>query len=90
MSDIGAITVALPLAAGIALGLLYFALMLKTVRLHASQDNAEWLIPLHLLRFAIAVPAFWLAAQWGALALLLTLAGFILARYAVQNRIEAG
>lgn len=78
--------IALYLAAGGAVGTVYFISLLWTVRLHASQAAASRIIPLYLLRLAIAVLAFWLIAQQGALPLLLALLGFLLARVVVQRR----
>ncbi|GAB4365883.1 MAG: hypothetical protein Kow00114_23420 [Kiloniellaceae bacterium] len=71
--------------AGLALGAAYFLLLYRTVTLHAAQAGAGSLVPLYLLRFALAGAAFWFIAQQGALPLLLALAGFLAARFAVQR-----
>jgi len=72
------------LALGAALGVSYFLLLLRSVRLHASQAPAVRVAPLYLIRIGAAVSAFWLIAQHGALPLLLALLGFLVARIAVQ------
>ena len=79
------IDVALYLTAGAALGAVYFVLLLRTVRLHASQGAAIRVMPLYIMRFAAAVSAFWIIAQQGALALLLALLGFLIARLVIQR-----
>lgn len=73
------------LAAGAALGAVYFGLLLWTVRLHAAQATAARVIPLYLARLAMAICAFWIIAQHGALPLLLALAGFLISRTAAQH-----
>ena len=87
MSLIGLTEASLYLAAGIVLGAIYLALLLRTVRLQASLAAAVRFIPLHFLRFALGVSGFWLVAQQGAGPLLLVLLGFLIARIAVQRRI---
>ena len=77
--------VVLYLTAGAALGAAYFVLLLRTVRLHASQAAAIRIIPLYIMRFAATVSAFWIIAQQGALPLLLTLLGFLIARLVIQR-----
>lgn len=72
------------LALGAALGAAYFLLLLRSIRLHASQAPAVRVAPLYLIRIGVAVPAFWLIAQQGALPLVLALLGFLTARIAVQ------
>ena len=86
MSWISPIGVVLYLTAGVVLGAVYFVLLLRTVRLHASQVTAIRIIPLYIMRFAAAVSAFWIIAQQGALPLFLTLLGFLIARIATQRR----
>jgi F1F0 ATPase subunit 2 len=71
--------------AGAALGAVYFSLLLRTVRLHASQAAAIYIIPLYFMRLAVAFAAFWIIAQQGALPLLLTLLGFLIARLVIQR-----
>jgi len=68
------------LAAGAALGAVYFAILAQTVRLHVAGASASRIVPLYALRIGAAVAAFWVIAPHGALALLLALAGFVLAR----------
>ncbi len=84
MSWISPTDVVLYLMAGAALGAVYFALLLRTVRLHASQAAAIYIIPLNFMRLAVALAAFWIIAQQGALPLLLTLLGFLIARLVIQ------
>jgi F1F0 ATPase subunit 2 len=79
------VSAVLYLAAGAVLGVLYFGLLAWTVRLHASQAAASRIMPLYVVRIALAVAAFWAIAQYGAAALLLALLGFVLARYPVQR-----
>ena len=85
MSWLSPIDVALYLTAGAALGAIYFVLLLRAVRLHASQAAGICIVPLYLVRFAAAVSAFWIIAQQGALPLLLTLLGFLIARLVIQR-----
>jgi F1F0 ATPase subunit 2 len=85
MSWLSPTDVALYLTAGGALGAAYFALLLWTVRLHASQAAAIRVIPLYIMRFAAAVSAFWMIAQQGAFPLLLALLGFLIVRIAAQR-----
>jgi F1F0 ATPase subunit 2 len=85
MSWISPTDVALYLTAGVALGAAYFVLLLRTVRLHASQAAAIRIIPLYFVRFAAAVSAFWIIAQQGAFPLLLALLGFLIARIVIQH-----
>jgi F1F0 ATPase subunit 2 len=74
---------------GMALGAGYFGLLFLSVRLHASGTPAGRIIPLYVLRFAVAGVAFWFLAQQGAIPLLSALAGFLVARLLVQQRIRA-
>ena len=73
------------LAMGVALGAIYFLLLFRAVRLHASQAAATRIVPLYVLRFAVAISAFWVIAQQGAAPLLLGLLGFLIARLAGQR-----
>lgn len=86
MTGIDPIAGASSLALGAALGAAHFLLLLRSVRLHASQAPAVRVAPLYLIRIGVAVSAFWLIAQEGALPLLLALLGFLAARVAVQLR----
>ena len=85
MSAIDPLYALLFVAAGLAVGVAYFLLLYRTVTLHAAQAGAGSIAPLYLLRFALAGAAFWFIAQQGALPLLLALAGFLGARFAVQR-----
>ena len=85
MSSMGPTGVALYLMAGGALGAVHFVLLLGTVRQHVSQAAAIRIIPLYLMRLALAVSAFWIFAQQGALPVLFALLGFLIARIAVQR-----
>lgn len=77
--------VATYLATGVALGAIYFLLLFRTVRLHASQAAATRIVLLYVLRFALAASVFWVIAQQGAAPLLLGLLGFLIARVAGQR-----
>lgn len=76
-------------ATGVALGAIYFLLLFQTVRLHASQAAATLIVPLYVLRFAVAFSAFWVIAQQGAAPLLLGLLGFLIARIASQRWVRS-
>lgn len=76
------------LLAGAALGVVYFYAVLRTVRLLVAGAAPSRIIPLYLLRGAGALLVFWLVARHGALALLLTLAGFLAARLVVQRLVR--
>lgn len=89
MSTLSAFQYAWPLLSGLAAGLVYFLLLAQTTRLHLEGAPFVRLLPLFALRLAIAIALFWLIAQQGALALLLALAGFLLARFAVQFTVVA-
>ncbi len=86
MSAISPTDVALYLTAGAALGALYFLLLLRAVRLHASRAGAIRSVPLYLARLAVAIATFWVIVQEGAMPLLLALLGFVIARFFVQHR----
>lgn len=73
------------LVAGAALGAVYFGLLAWTVRLLTTQTVLVRVAPLYLARIALATAAFWFIAQHGATALLLALAGFLIARFPVQR-----
>jgi F1F0 ATPase subunit 2 len=75
--------------AGVALGGLYFVLVHRTARLHAAAGSAWRIIALYAVRFVLAITVFWAIAQQGAMPLLLTLAGFIVARMVVMRRMGA-
>jgi F1F0 ATPase subunit 2 len=75
------------LIAGLLLGVIYFALLYRAVRLHAAAVPAGTVITLHLLRAALAVGSFWLLAQLGAWPLLAGLAGFLMVRALARRRV---
>lgn len=89
MSWISPIDIALYLAEGAALGAAYFALLLRTVRLHAAQATAIRIIPLYIVRIAAAAGGFWVIAQQGALPLLLALSGLLAARRIARRRMAS-
>ena len=86
MTGISPLAIALFFAAGAALGAVYFLLLAWTVDLLGGQGGAMRVVPLYLLRLALAIGAFWAIAQQGALPLLISLLGFLAARFAVQRR----
>jgi F1F0 ATPase subunit 2 len=61
---------------GILLGAGYFALLFASVHQFARAPSPPKVIVPHLLRLAAAMIGFWLIAQYGASALLASLAGF--------------
>ena len=77
---------ALWLAAGIALGAVYLWLVARTVAALTGSGGkapaALWLV----LRMALAVGAFWVAATEGALPVLVMLLGFLIARTVAIRR----
>ncbi len=85
MSWMNVFDAALYAIAGAALGAIYFLLLGRTVRMHASGTTAIRVIPLYGLRIAGAAAGFWVIAQQGALPLLAALMGFIAARFAIQR-----
>jgi F1F0 ATPase subunit 2 len=89
MSALSAFQYAWPVVSGLAAGLVYFGLLARTTRLHLEGAPFLRLVPLLALRLAVAVGLFWAVAHSGALALLLALAGFLLARLAVQRTVVA-
>lgn len=90
MSWPGPSEIALYLAAGAALGAVYFVLLGLTVRLHAAQAAALRIVPLYLARIVLAVAAFWAVARHGAGPLLLAFFGFVAARLAAQRWMRWG
>jgi F1F0 ATPase subunit 2 len=85
MNWTGPASAILYLVVGVALGAAYFALLRREVELLFAQASAVSVIPLHLLRVGLAIVAFWAVAQQGALALLLALLGFLVARTAARR-----
>jgi len=63
---------------GVLLGAGYFALLHAEVGQFVRGASARYAIVTHLLRLAVALLLFWLIAQYGASALLASLAGFTL------------
>lgn len=90
------------LALGAALGAGYFALLHRALRLFTAEGAAEGaaerpaggaaarFLAFYLLRFAAAGAVFYLVVQQGALPLLLSLLGFLLARFAGQRLAGGG
>lgn len=85
MSGLSTTEIIVYLLAGATLGLFYFYALFQTIRLHAAQAALSRILPLYLLRGGVALGSFWLVAQQGALPLLLTLAGFLCARFISQR-----
>ena len=77
------------LAVGLAIGLVYFGLLYRTVQMHLSEGPALPIVGLYVLRFALIGLVFWLLVQHGALSLLLGFGGFLMARFAVRRIIRA-
>lgn len=77
------------LGAGVALGTAYFMLLHRSVRQTLSGAAMTQLLPLYAVRIAGAGGAFWAIAQYGAVALLLALAGFLIGKFIVQWRVRA-
>ena len=73
------------LLAGVTLGSFYFYAVFQSIRLHVAQAALSKIVPLYLLRGLVALGAFWLIAQQGALPLLVALLGFLAARFMVQR-----
>jgi len=90
MSAVAPLHAVLYFAAGAALGALYYGLLAWTVRLYTSDATAARIVPLYILRIAMAVVAFWFIAQQGTAALLVALAGFVIARFPIQWRYGSG
>jgi hypothetical protein len=86
------------LALGAALGAGYFALLHRALRLFTAEGSAERpaggaaarFLAFYVLRFAAAGLVFYLVVQQGALPLLLSLLGFLLARLAGQRLAGGG
>jgi F1F0 ATPase subunit 2 len=76
------------LAAGAAVGALYFLMLYQTVRQHAEGGAALLIVPLYILRLAAAALFFWVMARQGAVPLLFALAGFLLARSFARHLVQ--
>ncbi|MHA1560244.1 MAG: N-ATPase subunit AtpR [Alphaproteobacteria bacterium] len=77
--------IALYIAAGLALGVFYFYLLYRTVRLHVANTAASRILPLYLIRIVLVVAVLWVIAQQGAMPLLLATLGFLIARLSAQR-----
>ncbi len=76
--------------AGIAVGLAYFALLVRTVRLFTGGAHTLPVIALYAARAALAIGAFLGLAALGGLPLLAGLGGFVVARLIVQRHAGFG
>ena len=72
---------------GAMLGGIYFFLLFRAVRHHLGQVATIRIVPLHFIRFGLAVATFWVIAQQGAIPLLLVCLGFLAARFWAQWRL---
>lgn len=72
---------------GAMLGGAYFFLLFNAMRLHLGQVATIRIVPLHLIRFGLALAIFWVIVQQGAIPLLLTFIGFLAARFWAQRRL---
>jgi N-ATPase, AtpR subunit len=71
--------------AGLAGGTAYFLVLAQSVRMHLAGASIFHQIICLVIRVTIAGALFWIAAQFGALVLLATLASFIGSRFVVQH-----
>jgi len=83
-----ALAVACGAAVGFAVGLVYFALLRRSVADYLSGTSVGRPMLLTVLRVVLAGAAFWLLVQWTAAAGIAGLLGFTLAR--VRLRTTAG
>ena len=74
------------LLAGFGLGLLYFEALRRTIRQIAAHHGRFLPVALTAGRIGAAVAVFAMAARTGAIALLATFAGFLLARTVALQR----
>jgi N-ATPase, AtpR subunit len=85
MTNISPAELALPIAcgalAGLALGLVYFALLRHTVADYLRAASLWRGVALTAVRFAAAAAVFWLLVHWSAAAAFAGLVGFTLARF---------
>ncbi|MEG6508971.1 ATP synthase subunit I [Methyloligella sp. 2.7D] len=79
-----ALHIALFAAIGMALGAGFFALLHKEVGQFADGTPSGKLVALHLVRLVGAAGLFWIIAQYGAAALLASLAGFTLVLFSLK------
>ncbi len=85
MNAINPYQVALFLPVGLLIGSLYFLLLWYSVRSFAAQSSVARMVPLSLLRMAVAVVCFWFIAQQGVVPVLSALAGFLIGRLIVKH-----
>jgi N-ATPase, AtpR subunit len=92
MSEVAITSLALTItgggAVGFGIGLVYFALLRRSVTDYLGGSSVQRPMLLTALRIAIAAAAFWLLVQWSAAAGIAGLIGFTLAR--VRLRTPAG
>lgn len=89
MTDVPYLASVIGLGAGAGLGIVYFSLVHRTVRLQLAGGGSAKVIGLTAVRLGLAVAVFWAVATLGALPLLLALAGFLAARGVIRRRVEA-
>lgn len=75
---------------GAIAGVIFFALLILALRRLGGEVRPVHLVMLFAVRFAGIAALFWLIAQQGAVALIAALAGFLLARFAVQRSLRLG
>ena len=78
------------LVIGLALGAAYFYMLYRSVRIEKQGGSIKRMISLLVLRLGLALLVFWLMAQAGILPLLLTLAGFLVARFGATRIVKVG
>jgi hypothetical protein len=76
---------ALWVAAGLALGAVYLLMLSQSVSVITGAGGWVRAVAWLILRVAVAATTLWMAAQNGALAILLLLAGFMIARTATTQ-----
>jgi len=88
MTEVAAVRLALAIAcgavSGLAIGLVYFALLRLTVADYVSAAPVRGPLLLTALRLGAAAVVFWLLAQWSAAAAIAGLSGFTLAHLRVR------
>ena len=72
--------------AGLAVGLVYFALLRRAVAGYVSGADLKGPVLLTALRFGIAAVAFWLLVQWSGAAAISGLLGFTLAQLGLRAK----
>ncbi len=86
--NIASFDVAAHLAAGIGLGVLYFGSLWWSARLFAHAGRLRTTFALMAARFALLGGALALVSLEGALPLLMTALGILVARFAVMRRVR--